>query len=218
MVEIERSDGRIERGNQTRSTIVNRTVEIASIEGLEALSIGRIANELELSKSGVFALFGSKQGLQLATIDAAIEIYRTHVVDPIREAPAGLAQLHRLVQAWTAYSKLRVFPGGCFFYSVSAEFDARRGAVHDAIAQSQRDWRTFVEHTITSAIASGELLETTAVAQLAFEIIALLEAANACSVLDDDNDAYAHAESAIFERLRAVAVKPNQLDGLDRIG
>src|SRR5436190_12380251 len=95
-----RLDGRVERGNRTRRLVLRRTVDIASVEGLEALSVGRLATELGLSKSGVFALFGSKEELQLATIRAASRIFTDEVLEPMADVPAGVARLARLCESW----------------------------------------------------------------------------------------------------------------------
>ncbi|MFC8826878.1 TetR/AcrR family transcriptional regulator [Streptomyces sp. NPDC057137] len=202
------TDGRIARGNQTRQLILKHTVRIASVEGLGALSLGRLAGELELSKSGVFALFGSKEELQLATVRAAAKVYVDHVVRPVLDMPAGLARVRRLCDGWLTYSESRVFPGGCFFYSVSAEYDAREGKVHDAVARARLDWTAFVGQNIEDAKQAGEVTADTDVPQLTFEIVSLLEGANAESVLHDDFSCYAKAAKAVLNRLRAVATDP----------
>ncbi|MET7698744.1 MULTISPECIES: TetR/AcrR family transcriptional regulator [unclassified Streptomyces] len=204
-----RLDGRVERGNRTRQSVLGRTVAIASVEGLEALSVGRLATELNLSKSGVFALFGSKQELQLATVREASRIYLERVVRPTAQTPAGVARVWRLCDLWLEYSEGRVFPGGCFFYEVIAEFDARSGPVHDAVARAQRDWTAHVERTVEDARAAGDLLPGTDAPQLAFELIALMETANAVSVLHDETTAYRRARVAIASRLRAAATDPS---------
>ncbi|MFJ6670266.1 TetR/AcrR family transcriptional regulator [Actinosynnema sp. NPDC091369] len=187
-------DGRVERGEQTRRQILRRAAEIASVEGLEGLSIGRLATELEVSKSGVFAHFGSKEELQLATVRAAAAIFAREVVEPVTE-PAGPARLAALLDRWLAYSEGRTFPGGCFFYAVQAEFDARPGRVRDAIAGYGREWNTYVRDTAAAipGIADPD--------QLAFELIAFLEMANARSVLHDDPHAYERARVAVRARL-----------------
>ena len=208
-----RTDGRIARGNQTRQLILKHTVRIASVEGLEGLSLGRLANELELSKSGVFALFGSKEELQLATVRAAIKVYIEHVIQPTREMPPGLARTWRLCTSWLTYSEQRVFPGGCFFYSVSAEYDAREGKVHDTVAEARINWLSFVEQTIEEARRTGEARDDVDIPQLTFELVALLEAANAESVLHDDFTCYAKAAKAILSRLRSIATDPSLLPG-----
>ncbi|MFC9746705.1 TetR/AcrR family transcriptional regulator [Streptomyces niveus] len=205
------TDGRIARGNQTRQLILKHTVRIASVEGLGGLSLGRLAGELDLSKSGVFALFGSKEELQLATVRAAAKVYVEHVVRPVLDMPAGVARVRRLCDAWLTYSEDRVFPGGCFFYSVSAEYDAREGKVHDAVAQARLDWVAFVNQNIEEARQAGELADGTDAPQLTFEIVSLLEGANAESVLHDDFSCYARAATAILNRLRAAATDPAAL-------
>lgn len=201
-----RLDGRVERGNRTRQLVLARTVEIASVEGLEALSVGRLATDLRLSKSGVFALFGSKQELQLATVREASRVFVAEVVEPAAKVPAGVGRVWRLCEAWLEYSEGRVFPGGCFFYGVMAEFDAREGAVHDALVRAQRDWGAHVEGCVEEARAAGELRADSDAGQLAFELIALMESANALSVLHGENIAYRRARVGIAARLRAVAV------------
>lgn len=202
-------DGRVERGNQTRRLVLRRTVDIASVEGLDALSVGRIATELKLSKSGVFALFGSKEELQLATVRAAARIFLDNVVEPARRSPPGLGRVWQLCARWLDYSEQRIFPGGCFFYGVIAEFDAREGAVHDALVRANRDWTGQVEHCITEALDTGDLHPDTDVPQLAFELIAPMETANAHSVLHGEPDAYRRAGTAITARLRAAATDPS---------
>ncbi|MFE1793310.1 TetR/AcrR family transcriptional regulator [Streptomyces sp. NPDC059525] len=208
------ADGRVERGNQTRRAVLERTVEIASVDGLEGLSLGKIATDLGLSKSGVFALFGSKEDLQLATVRAAREVFVEHVVRPVREAPPGAAKAWQLFLSWLEYSGRRVFPGGCFFYSVSAEFDARPGPVRDEVARARADWIGYVEQVLDEARLAGAFrpgFEAADVPQLAFEVMALMELANAHSVLHEDPSAYERAGRGILGRLRAVAAAPDEL-------
>lgn len=204
-------DGRVERGNQTRRLILGRTVHIASVEGLEGLSLGRIATELKLSKSGVFALFGSKEELQLATVRAAVAMYVERVITPVRDLPSGPGRVWALCENWLGYSRERVFAGGCFFYGVAAEFDARGGPVREAIAKARHDWVTYVERTLDEARAAGGFAAGMDERQLAFELIALMEAANAQSVLHDDDAAYDAAAKGILSRLRAEATDPGAL-------
>ncbi|MEO3755340.1 TetR/AcrR family transcriptional regulator [Streptomyces sp. B6B3] len=216
-----RTDGRVERGNQTRRLVLGRTMAIASVEGLDGLSLGRIAGELGLSKSGVFALFGSKEELQLATIRAAVAVFADQIVRPAREVPEGLGQVWQLCQRYLDYSRARVFPGGCFFTAVSAEFSARGGPVRDAVARAREDWVELVEGMIERAGPRGELRPDAEIGQLAFELMALLEMANAQSVLHDDDSGYRRAEVAIRRLLREAAADPAGLEfpGLsDRVG
>ncbi|MEU3960410.1 TetR/AcrR family transcriptional regulator [Streptomyces buecherae] len=201
-------DGRIERGNQTRRLVLERAVNIASVEGLEGLSLGRLAGELQLSKSGVFALFGSKEELQLATVRTAIKIYVEHVVRPARDLPPGIGQIWRLCANWLTYSEQRVFPGGCFFYSVSAEYDAREGKVRDAVTAAHGNWFSLLEGVIADARQVGEVRTDTDIPQLAFELVALLETANAESVLHHNFTCYQRATNGIRNRLLSVATNP----------
>ncbi|MEU0792403.1 TetR/AcrR family transcriptional regulator [Amycolatopsis sp. NPDC005961] len=192
-------DGRVARGDATRRLVLRRAVDVASVDGLEGLSLGRLATELELSKSGVFALFGSKEDLQLATVEAAFEIFRSHVVTPASDVPPGLPRLRAICENWLEYSEKRVFPGGCFFFNTGAEFDARPGRVHDAVAAASNAFAEFIRETAVEAVKLGHL--DTDAEVLAFELHALGRAANADSVLNGGTHAYALARRAIGARL-----------------
>ena len=205
------TDGRVLRGEQTRATVLARAMAIASVEGLEGLSIGRLAGELEVSKSGVFARFGSKEELQLATVEAAREIFVDQVVRPALETPPGLERLWRLCSGWLAYSRGRVFPGGCFFFSAAAEYDARPGRVRDAVAAALATWTALLERAAEDARQLGELQSTCDARQLAFELDAMGAAANVRSVLHDDDAAYDLATTGVLERLRALATDPSSI-------
>lgn len=206
-------DGRQVRGENTRRAVLRRAVDIASAEGLEGLSIGRLSTELQLSKSGVFAHFGSKEELQLATVRAAGAIFAEHIVTPALEVRPGLARLWALCDGWLNYAERRIFPGGCFFFSVAAEFDARPGRVHDAVAAAMRRWIGLLEQTVADAVQLGELREPVEASQLAFELDALGRTANAHSVLFGDDDLYVRARAGMLARLRAVATDPGVLPG-----
>ncbi|WP_129843584.1 TetR/AcrR family transcriptional regulator [Streptomyces sp. RFCAC02] len=208
-----RTDGRLERGRATRRLVLGRTMAIASVEGLDGLSIGRVAGELGMSKSGVFALFGSKEELQLATIRAARAVFVQHVALPAQETPAGLARVWRLCRAYLDYSKARVFPGGCFFAAAAAEFGARGGPVRDAVADARAEWVGHVRELLEEACRLDESLPGTDVPQVAFELMALLELANADSALHGDDSGYGRAAAAVLARLRSVARDPAVLDG-----
>ncbi|WP_175410730.1 TetR family transcriptional regulator C-terminal domain-containing protein [Streptomyces sp. TRM64462] len=208
MTPTPRTDGRVERGNRTRRLILERGVAIASVEGLGGLSLGRLAGELKLSKSGVFALFGSKEDLQLATVRMAGKVFAQHVVQPARELPPGLGRLWHLCTRRLACSRDRVFPGGCFFRTVAAEYGAREGRIHDMVAAARADWTALLEQTVREAREAGEAHADTDVPQLVFEIAALLEAADAESVLRGDTDCYDRAAEGILRRLRGIATDP----------
>lgn len=199
-----RVDGRLVRGDLTRRTVLRKAVDIASVDGLEGLSIGRLAKELELSKGGVFAHFGSKEELQLATVRAARRIYAEAVVEPAFAVAPGLGRVWALSECWLDYSERRVFPGGCFFAKASHEYGARGGAVHDYLAEVNREWIQLIEQVVGEAVAAGEL--ATDPAQLAFELNAYYDSANLASLLRDDNGAiYVQARQSIRARLEAAA-------------
>nr|WP_220040680.1 TetR/AcrR family transcriptional regulator [Streptomyces tateyamensis] len=204
-------DGRVQKGNETRQLVLARAVRIASVEGLAGLSLGRLAAELELSKSGVFALFGSKEELQLATVRAAQRIYRSTVIEPVEQLPPGVGQLLKLAETWLEYSRTRVFAGGCFFYAVGAEFDAQPGRVRDAMAESSRAWQQIVLELLEAARGVGELRPDTDLEQLSFELLAFLEYANALSLLYDHEAPYARARRSILLLLRSEAVDESLL-------
>lgn len=201
-------DGRVARGNETRRLVLDRAVALASVEGLDGLTVGRLAGDLGLSKSGVFALFGSKEDLQLATVRTAIRIFLEQVVHPAHELPHGMDRLWRLCTGWLAYSQGRVFPGGCFFYAAAAEYDARPGRLHDTIAAARRNWSSFLEQTLREAQQAGQARADVDREQLVFEISALMELANGESVLHGDDSGYRMAARGILNRLRDAATDP----------
>jgi len=201
---VEKVDGRLVRGDQTRRAVLRKAVDIASVDGLEGLSIGRLATELGISKSGLFAHFGSKEELQLATIRAARRIYADEVVTPAFELEPGLGRLWALSAYWLDYSRRRVFPGGCFFQKVSHEFAARRGAVHEALVGVHQEWMDLLEASVREAVERGEL--DADVRQLAFDVNAYYEAANFASILHDDATAYDQARQSIQARLESAVV------------
>ena len=184
-------DGRILRGAVTRRAILDKAVEIASVEGLEGLSIGRLATELGVSKSGLFAHFGSKEELQLVTVKKATGIFHVEVVAPTLDMPPGKERVHRLLAGWLKYSKRRVFPGGCFFAAVNAEFGAKPGRVRDTLAELDRIWLKTIVDAIEQAGLKAEP------EQLAFELNAHVHAANAASLLHGDDNAYERADRAV---------------------
>ena len=198
-------DGRRVRGARTRAQILETAANLASVEGLEGLTIGRLATELGMSKSGLFAHFGSKEELQLATIGAAREIFAREVVAPAREAERGLPRLEALIAAKLRYERGEIFDGGCFFETVRGEFDSRRpGPVRDAIEADLDEWNALMLRAITSAITAGHLRADTDAEQLLYEIEALSAAATLRHQMSRDATLFARAEAAIDARLAAA--------------
>jgi AcrR family transcriptional regulator len=192
------------KGDDTRAGILDRAVNISSLEGLEGLTIGRLADDLSMSKSGLFAHFGSKEELQLATVEAARNRFVDEVVRPALAASRGYPRLMAICRAWLDYVQREVFPGGCFFAAASFEFDGRPGPVRDAIAVAMDAWLETLEKAIRLAKDEGHLDPKVDPAQLAFELNALFFGANFAWNLRHDKKAFARAERAIRERLESV--------------
>jgi AcrR family transcriptional regulator len=196
------TDGRRARGDRTRQAILAEAIQIASSEGLEGLSIGRLASELGVSKSGLFAHFGSKTDLQLAAVDSAWQVFITEVIGGSQRA-SGTGGLLSLTDAWLDYMEHEVFRGGCFFAAVSAEFDSRPGPVRDLVASMMGEWLLALEAVIQDAQHAGELPAVLDSEQLAFEINSIGMGANWAFQLYRDEAAFARARKAIRERVSA---------------
>jgi len=193
------------RGARTREEILQAAVHIASEEGLEGLTIGRLADELHMSKSGLFAHFGSKEELQLAVVSKARDIFMREVVEPAYKRDRGLARLLAMIDEWLAYVGRNVFRGGCFFMSSAIEFDSRPGQVRDLIAELSRSWLDAIEQEARFAQALGQLDARVDAAQLAFELHALGHEANWCYNLFQDKRVFERARTGVLERLRQGA-------------
>jgi AcrR family transcriptional regulator len=195
-------------GNRTRDAILGRAMSLASLEGLEGLTIGRLATDLGMSKSGLFGHFGSKEELQLATLEAANGVLWREVVEPAVEIESGLDRLRALIEGYVGYLQREVFPGGCFLSAAAAEFDGRPGPVRDAIVVASRAWRNELEGQAGIAVARGELPEGTDPSQLAFELNALADGANATYQLHGDRRAFDRARIAIARLLGGAGNDP----------
>lgn len=195
------------KGDRTRQSILERAVDLASLEGLEGLTIGRLAEDLQMSKSGLFAHFGSKEELQLAAIEAAQQRFVDEVLRPALKADRGYPRLLAICRSWLSYVDRRVFPGGCFFAAASFEFDGRPGPVRDAVAAAMNDWVGALEKAIRMAKEEGHLDPRVDPAQLAFELNALFFGANFASNLRNDALALRRAEKAIEQRLESLRVR-----------
>ena len=192
------------QGNATREAILRKAVEISSMEGLESLSIGQLAAALRMSKSGLFAHFGSKEELQCATVDKARDMFIDEVIRPALSA-TGLKRLRMLCDRWLSYVERRVFPGGCFFCAASLEFDDRPGVVRDRIVQIEKQWLSLLEKTVREAQAAGQLEKAVDSHQLTFEINAIAMGANWSFRLLHDNTAFSKAKNAILSRIDQAA-------------
>jgi AcrR family transcriptional regulator len=191
------------RGWKTRRAILRRAVNLASLEGLEGLTIGKLASALRISKSGLFAHFGSKEDLQCAVVDEARDIFVERVVLPAAKLH-GVKRLRALCENWLAYGEDKTFPGGCFFSAASLEFDDRPGRVRDRIVELMKKWLGNLEHAARDAQGAGEIRKDLDVRQLAFEIQALAMGANWSSRLFRDQRAFRAAGDAILRRIDEV--------------
>ena len=200
------TDGRRAKGMRSRTAVLERSVQLASREGLEGLTIGELAGDLQVHKSSVFALFGSKQRLQLDTLAAARAMLIEHVVAPGLTSEEGLARLRAIGDAWWDYLGSDVFAGGCFLCAASAEMDGRPGPVREAVAEVMREWIGVLRANVLAAIAAGDLRTDVDAAAMAFRLNALGMAANWQRQLLDDPGGIEHARAAWQAELDASAV------------
>jgi AcrR family transcriptional regulator len=200
------ADGRKVRGDRTRRAILTAAVNVASVEGLEGLSIGRLASELRMSKSGLFAHFGSKEELQVSTVRAAAAIFVHRVIRPAEERyEPGIARLQAMLDDWLDYMERGIFAGGCFFAAATVEMDGRPGPVRDAVATQMASWAGLLGDCARVAIERGELVQDTDPEQLAFELDALGTAVNSGWQLHEDATVFERGHRAIRRRLEADA-------------
>jgi AcrR family transcriptional regulator len=180
---------------------------VASVEGLEGLTIGRLATALNMSKSGVLGHFGSKEDLQLAVVGTAADIFTREVADQARGVEPGMKKLLAMCRAWVSYLERRVFPGGCFFTAAAAEFDDRPGRVRDAIAGLATVWDRDLYRQVRTAVAAGDLPADTDADQVVFEVSGVILALNHALQLHRDTKAPARARRALG-RLLGYPIAP----------
>jgi AcrR family transcriptional regulator len=186
---------------ETRTAVTKAAADRASVDGLEGLTIGGLAGETEMRKSTVFSLFGSKQELQLATLDSAIEQFTDEVWGPVEDQSPGLARLLALCDSWLAYHQCEVMPGGCFLTTATIEYDARPGPLRDAVARTMERWLGVLEREAVTAIDAGELPGDTEPADLAFQLNALAAAASYGFQLSRDREVFARARRSMRRAL-----------------
>jgi AcrR family transcriptional regulator len=194
----QRADGR-----RSRDTILDNAARLATVEGLDGLSIGRLAERTGMSKSGLYAHFTSKEALQLATIERAEEIFEDEVLSPARRKADGLRRLWALSDEFLSHLEREVFPGGCFFASAAAEVGTRRSRVRDAIAEIYANWATQLEELVREAQKAGRVKRSEDPAQLAFELNSILVGANNGYILQRDPAIFERAREAIARHVRA---------------
>ncbi|MGW4466033.1 TetR/AcrR family transcriptional regulator [Micromonospora sp. NPDC004704] len=203
-------DGRVLRGERTRALVLGTAVALAVETGLDGLSLGHLAAELGISKSGLFTHWRSKEELQLATIDWAREQVTDLVIRPSLRAPRGVRRLWALHETrLTCYDGRE--PDGRFFTLAEFEYRSRPGAVRDRLAEALDEWLVMVRRLATEAVAAGELRPDTDVGQLAYEIEALGLAAALQSRLLPTEPSHRYARQAVLDRLRTLCPNPELL-------
>jgi AcrR family transcriptional regulator len=198
-------------GERSRRAILEAAAQLATVEGLEGLSIGRLASEVGMSKSGLYAHFRSKLELQLATVGTASDVFQREVIELGRAAPAGTGRVLALCDAFLSHVERGVFPGGCFFAAAAAEMNVRPGPVRDQIGEFVAGWMGTIEEAVRDAQARQEIAPEIDPTQLAFETNAFLVAANLAFPLFGDRTILDRARVGVRERLRAARI--DQHDG-----
>jgi AcrR family transcriptional regulator len=200
-------DQRVQNGLVTRQRILERSVHLASLEGLSGLTIGRLASDLGLSKGGVFAHFGSKEELQLATLEAAAAVFARAVLEPVDPEQPALLQLRQLCAAWLSYLDAGAFEGGCFFAAAAAELDGRPGALRDRFQAMIHAWLRGLEQLAKDAMRERHLQAKLDVEQLSFELYSLVLGANWSRQLFNNQIAIARARAVVQRRLFELATE-----------
>jgi AcrR family transcriptional regulator len=186
----------------TRAEVLDVAVRRASIDGLEGLTIGRLADEVAMSKGGLHGMFGSKEELQVAAFERAVEDFTREVWEPVAGRDPGLPRLLALIDRWLAYHRRRVLPGGCFVTTATIEFDARPGPLRDAVAEARRRMHGALAADVRIAVDAGDLPAGTDPADTAFALYALASAASQAIQLEE-RGASARARRAMRRALGA---------------
>ncbi|GHE13784.1 TetR/AcrR family transcriptional regulator [Streptomyces alanosinicus] len=195
----------VAESHRTRQRIVERGIAIASADGLEGLTLGRLATDLDMSKAGVLGHFGTKEVLQLATLEGAAAAFSRLVWEPVAHKEPGLPRLRAVFETWISYlaTERDTFPGGCLITTASVEFDSRPGAVRDAVARLLHTWRRRLAGEVGAAVRAGDLPPDTDPEQVAYEIVGMYMALNQELQLFAAPSAVARTRRAIDRLLRS---------------
>lgn len=189
----------------SRASVVEAAVDLASVEGLEGITIGRLAGELGMSKSGLIGRFGDKQAMQRAVLAAAIERFTDAVWRPAQRFHPGLPRLEAIVDAWIVHLRAGVFPGGCFVTTASVEYDSRPGPLHEDVAAAVRNWLGVLEAEARRAHEAGDLSADRDPADVAFELHSLASGGSVAGRLIGDAAALDRTRAAMR---RAIGLPP----------
>ena len=195
------------KGAETRASIVHEAMAITSVEGLDGVSIGGLAARLKMSKSGLFAHFGSKESLQQAVLETIVDHFIGDVLRPALKAPTGKHRVEKLFENWLQWDKSEHFPGGCPLLAAAFELDDQSGPLRDFIAKQQRDWLKSIARMADRAIADGEFKSSCDSRQFAFEFNAILLCFNVYKRLLKDPTARRRARHAFAKLLAAASAK-----------
>jgi AcrR family transcriptional regulator len=208
------SDGRLVRGERTRTAVLDQALLLATVAGLDGLSLSQVADALGVSKSGLFAHWRSKEALQLAVIDHARAQWTEQIIRPAFAAPRGTRRLWAVHDTRLRFYEAQVLPGGCFFANANFEFNARPGPIRDRLATELTDWMTFLTGLARDAVTAGELHPATDPAGLAYQV----ESLGVCAVMQahvlGPETTFRHARHALHGHLRALATDPTILPEL----
>ena len=204
-------DGRLARGERTRTAVLDRALELTTAAGLDGLSLSQVADSLGVSKSGLFAHWRSKEALQLAVIEHARDQWTERVIRPAMPEPRGVPRLWAVHNRRLDFYEAAILPGRCFFANAHFEFNARPGPVHDRLAAELREWMGFLTGLAADAVAAGEVRAGTDPGDLAYQA----ESLGVCAVMQatvlGPDVTFRHARRAMFEHLRAVVTDPTIL-------
>lgn len=201
------------RGQATRNVTLNKAVQLASNYGLEGLTIGVLSNELRMSKSGLIGLFGSKEQLQLAVLQRAVDIFLEAVIAPIQSLPYGMERFHKLVDGWLSYVENDVFEGGCFFIATASEFDSRPGAVRDELVNAVSFGVDYLEDEAMKCLVGDKSFENTIIKQLVFEVHSMILGVNLRYKLLQDRNVFDCARLAIANKIEAFEKEFTNMEG-----
>src|SRR6516165_6001281 len=200
------------KGQLSRDAILLAAAKLATTKGLDGHSIGELAAEVGMSKSGLYAHFKSKEELELATIETAAAIFDSEVLQPATREPTGIARLKSLADSFLSHLERKVFPGGCFFAAAAAELGTHPGPVRDRVVDVLNSWRSLLRQCFVDAQALGEIDPSAEVDQLVFEVQAMLMAANFLFVMTNDTLRLTEARRGVEDVLAQAAVEAKSKD------
>jgi AcrR family transcriptional regulator len=189
---------------ETRRTVLKAAADLASVEGLDSVTIGRLAEIVRMSKSGVIGQFRTKEALQLETVESVFADFRTRVWDTVKRFPAGLPRLVAACEAWVEYAADPGYPGGCLMTQVTYDYDGRSGAVHDRLLDGRNHWRTTLRADIETAVDNGELPDSTDVETVVFGLEAIAAYITPARLLHGD----ARAPERALRLMRQILILP----------